>query len=346
MTDKLKEQVEERLKQITFPGIDRDIVSLGFIEKIQVEGTEVTVDFSPTTDDREKINKMEAEIEEALQQLEGVSAQNINTSLSGESSQKEGKKAIDRRPIEGAENVIAVASGKGGVGKSTVAVNLACALKEEGFSVGVEDLDIYGPSMPTMFGLNDRPELKDQETMVPLTHAGIKVMSLGFVIEPTEPVIWRGPMANQAVQQLIRQVDWGGIDYLVIDLPPGTGDIQLTLMQKVPLTGAIIVTTPQEVALPDVRKSVRMFQKLDIPVLGVVENMDQFICPDCGHQSHIFGQGGARQVCEELDVDLLGGVPLSPQLRESSDSGSPLVLEDPEHPASRAFMDIAEKISS
>ncbi len=346
MTKKLEKKVEEKLSQIKYPETGRDIVSLGFVKNLTIKSNEVTVDFAPTTDNRGKTGDLEEKINRKLNKIEEIKDVTVRTSSPGEKSQEKSKKVIDRRPIEGVDKVIAIASGKGGVGKSTVAVNLACALKERGFSVGVEDLDIYGPSMPTMLGLNDQPELKDQDTMVPLEQSGLKVMSLGFVINPAEPVIWRGPMANQAVKQLIRQVDWGGLDYLIIDLPPGTGDIQLTLMQKVPLTGAIVITTPQEVALPDVRKSVRMFQKLDIPVMGLIENMDRYICPDCGKQSSIFGRGGAQKVCDELDVKLLGGIPLDPRLREASDSGCPLVLKEPDHPASRAFIDIAEKISS
>lgn len=239
---------------------------------------------------------------------------------------------------------MAVASGKGGVGKSTVAVNLAAALSEQGHEVALADMDIYGPSAPTMFGIKERPRITSEEKIMPLETRGIDLMSIGFVLDETEPVVWRGPMVMKAVEQFLRDVDWGEQDYMVIDLPPGTGDAQLTLMQKVPLSGAVIVTTPQDVALIDAQKGVEMFRKLDVKILGIVENMSVYICPDCGHEERIFGSGGGRKEALRLDVPFLGGVPIEPEICRGGDEGEPIVYRDPASKATEVFFSMAEAV--
>lgn len=254
---------------------------------------------------------------------------------------------VDRTPIPGVRHVIAVASGKGGVGKSTVAVNLAAALSRLGDSVGLMDADIYGPSVPTMLGAHEEPpiaEVEGQRKIVPLEKFGLRLMSLGFIQQGDDAVIWRGPLVMKAVQQFLRDVDWRGCDVLVIDLPPGTGDAQLTLTQSAPLTGAVIVTTPQDVALIDARKGLKMFRSVDVPVLGIVENMSVFHCPECGHESHIFRSGGGERTARDLGVPLLGSVPIDPVIAECGDAGTPIVTQFPDSAAARAFAEIAGSI--
>ena len=243
------------------------------------------------------------------------------------------------------KNIIAVASGKGGVGKSTTAVNLALALAAEGASVGILDADIYGPSQPMMLGISGRPETTDGKTMEPLENHGLQVSSIGFMIDPDEPMVWRGPMVTQALQQLLEQTNWRDLDYLIVDMPPGTGDIQLTLSQKVPVTGAVIVTTPQDIALLDARKGLKMFEKVGIPILGVVENMSTHICSNCGHTEAIFGQGGGEKMCADFGVEFLGALPLTMAIREQTDSGRPTVVAEPDGPVAQIYKDIARKVA-
>jgi len=243
------------------------------------------------------------------------------------------------------KNIIAVASGKGGVGKSTTAANLALALAAEGAAVGLLDADIYGPSQPMMMGISGQPETTDGKTMEPMENHGIQVSSIGFMIDPDEPMVWRGPLVQQALQQLLTQTNWRNLDYLIIDMPPGTGDVQLTLSQKVPVTGAVIVTTPQDVALLDARKGLRMFEKVDIPILGVVENMSMHICSNCGHAEHIFGQGGAEKMCADFGVDFLGSLPLNLQIREQADAGKPTVAAEPDGQVAAIYKAIARKVA-
>ena len=243
------------------------------------------------------------------------------------------------------KNIIAVASGKGGVGKSTTAVNLALALAAEGASVGMLDADIYGPSQPMMLGISGRPETTDGKTMEPMENHGLQVSSIGFMIDPDEPMVWRGPMVTQALQQLLEQTNWRDLDYLIVDMPPGTGDIQLTLSQKVPVTGAVIVTTPQDIALLDARKGLKMFEKVGIPILGVVENMSTHICSNCGHAEAIFGHGGGAKMCADFGVEFLGALPLTMAIREQTDSGKPTVVAEPDGPVAEIYKEIARKVA-
>jgi ATP-binding protein involved in chromosome partitioning len=250
------------------------------------------------------------------------------------------------KPIDNIKNIIAVASGKGGVGKSTTAVNLALALAEEGAKVGVLDADIYGPSQPRMLGINAKPESKDGKTLEPMVGYGMQAMSIGFLIDEETPMIWRGPMVTQALEQLLNDTNWADLDYLVVDLPPGTGDTQLTLAQKVPVSGAVIVTTPQDIALLDARKGLKMFEKVEVPVLGIVENMSIHICSNCGHEEHIFGQGGGASMAQQYNVDLLGALPLDIRIREETDGGKPTVVAEPESRISQIYREIARKTAA
>jgi len=245
--------------------------------------------------------------------------------------------------VPGIKNIIAVASGKGGVGKSTTAANLALALAAEGAAVGMLDADIYGPSQPTMLGIAGRPESKDGKSLEPMMGHGLQAISIGFLIDVDTPMVWRGPMVTQALEQLLKDTRWRDLDYLVVDLPPGTGDIQLTLAQKVPVTGVVIVTTPQDIALIDARKGLKMFEKVGIPILGVVENMSTHICPKCGHESHIFGTGGAARMCKDYGTELLGQLPLDEAIREQADSGKPTVVADPDGKAAEIYRRIARR---
>jgi ATP-binding protein involved in chromosome partitioning len=250
------------------------------------------------------------------------------------------------QPLKNVKNIIAVASGKGGVGKSTVAVNLALALSQEGARVGILDADIYGPSQPRMLGAHQKPESKDGQTLEPIVSYHVQSMSIGYLIDEETPMIWRGPMVTQALEQLLKDTNWHDLDYLIIDLPPGTGDTQLTLAQKIPVSGAVIVTTPQDIALLDARKGLKMFEKVNVPVLGVVENMSIHICSQCGHEEHIFGQGGGLRMAEQYGVDFLGGIPLDGQIREDTDVGNPTVVKDPEGRIAQVYRDIARRAAA
>jgi ATP-binding protein involved in chromosome partitioning len=243
------------------------------------------------------------------------------------------------------KNIVAVASGKGGVGKSTTAVNLALALAAEGAQVGLLDADIYGPSQPMMMGIDGRPVSDDGKTMEPMENYGVQVMSIGFLVNPDEAMIWRGPMATQALEQLLRQTNWRDLDYLIVDLPPGTGDIQLTLSQRVPMTGAVIVTTPQDIALLDARKGIKMFEKVGVPILGIVENMAVHVCSKCGHAEHIFGEGGGQKLAQEAGADYLGGLPLDIKIRLQADSGKPTVVSDPDGEVATIYKAVARQVA-
>jgi ATP-binding protein involved in chromosome partitioning len=250
------------------------------------------------------------------------------------------------QPLKNVKNIIAVASGKGGVGKSTIAANLALALAAEGARVGVLDADIYGPSQPRMLGVHQKPESKDGQSLEPIVSYHVQSMSIGYLIDEETPMIWRGPMVTQALEQLLKDTNWQDLDYLIVDLPPGTGDTQLTLAQKIPVSGAVIVTTPQDIALLDARKGLKMFEKVNVPVLGVVENMSIHICSKCGHEEHIFGEGGGMRMAEQYNVDFLGGIPLDARIREDTDVGNPTVVKDPEGRIAQVYRDIARRAAA
>ncbi len=287
------------------------------------------------------LDVVRAQVEAALRATAGVGTIDVRA------TSRVATHAVQRgtKPMPNVKNVIAVASGKGGVGKSTTAVNLALALAADGAKVGLLDADIYGPSQPVMLGLSGKPETKDGKTMEPRVAHGIEAMSIGFLIDADEPMVWRGPMVTQAMTQLLDQTNWHDLDYLVVDMPPGTGDIQLTLSQKVPVTGAVIVTTPQDIALADARKGLRMFEKVGIPILGVIENMSQHVCSNCGHVEHVFGVGGGERLCAQYGVDYLGGLPLDIRIREQADSGTPTVVAEPDGAIARAYREIARKVA-
>ncbi len=284
---------------------------------------------------------VKAQVLDALRAVGGVSSANVNV------ASKVVAHAVQRgvKPMANVKNIIAIASGKGGVGKSTTAVNLALALAADGARVGILDADIYGPSQPTMLGISGKPETKDGKTMEPMEAHGIQASSIGFMIDPDEPMVWRGPIVTQALTQLLEQTNWRDLDYLVVDMPPGTGDIQLTLSQKVPVTGAVIVTTPQDIALLDARKGLKMFEKVGIPILGVIENMSTHVCSNCGHVEHIFGAGGGAKMCADYGVPYLGSLPLDIRIREQADSGAPTVVAEPTGELAMIYRDIARKIA-
>ncbi len=342
------EAVREKLAGIKYPGFTRDIVSFGVVDKIEVQDQKITVELKFTTKSEETKIQVKDTVQKTLEEaFPGYQVNVIEGTIQVKTSL--GAKASDdpwagRAPIPGIKNIVAVASGKGGVGKSTVATNLAIALAKKGLKVGLMDSDVYGPSIHIMMGIEDRPNVTPEQKIIPLEKYGIKLMSMGFLVDRDAPLIWRGPLVMKAVEQFLHDVVWGELDVLVIDLPPGTGDAQLTLVQKTPITGAIIVTTPQEVALVDARKGLKMFQKVDTRVLGIVENMSYFVCPNCGNKYYIFGKDGGRASAQELGVPLLGQVPIEPEVREAGDEGVPVVARNPESASAKAFLEIAEKI--
>jgi len=330
------------LSELIDPVTGRSFVESKSVKNVKVEGDRLALDIVLGYPARGVIEAVRRQVAERLAKLPGVaqSSVNVHTKITSHSVQR-GVKLV-----AGIKNIIAVASGKGGVGKSTTAVNLALALAAEGASVGMLDADIYGPSQPIMLGITGRPTSRDGKTMEPMEGHGIQAMSVGFLIESDTPMVWRGPMVTQALEQLLTETKWRDLDYLVVDLPPGTGDIQLTLAQKVPVTGAVIVTTPQDIALVDARKGLKMFEKVGIPILGVVENMAIHICSNCGHAEHIFGAGGGERMCKDYDVEFLGSLPLDIRIREQADSGKPTVVSDPEGPIAAIYRDIARKVAA
>ena len=342
MADVSQQQVESTLKEVIDPYLELDLVSAKAVKKITVDGGKVTVDVELGFPAKGHFASLSSKLKEKVAAIAGVKdvVVNVSSKVVSHGVQKGVK------PIEGVKNIIAVASGKGGVGKSTVAVNLALALSAEGATVGILDADIYGPSQPTMLGVKMKPESKDGKSLEPLMSYHLQSMSIGYLIDEETPMIWRGPMVTQALEQLLRDTNWKDIDYLIVDLPPGTGDVQLTLAQKVPVTGAIIVTTPQDIALLDARKGLKMFEKVDIPVLGIVENMSTHICSKCGHEEHIFGAGGGEKMAEQYDVDFLGALPLDMRIREETDSGKPTVVADPECRIAHIYRDIARRVAA
>lgn len=335
------EDVKAALTTVLDPNTGKDFVSSKEARNIKVEGGVVSLDIELGYPARSQHAGIKALVSEAVARLPGVS--NVHVKVSSNILSHTVQRGLKVMP--NVKNIIAVASGKGGVGKSTTAVNLALALAAEGASVGILDADIYGPSQPMMLGISGRPETTDGKTMEPLENHGVQATSIGFLIDPDEPMVWRGPMVTQALQQLLDQTNWRNLDYLVVDMPPGTGDIQLTLSQKVPVTGAIIVTTPQDIALLDARKGLKMFEKVGIPILGVVENMSTHICSNCGHTEAIFGEGGGEKMCRDFGVDFLGKLPLTLSIREQTDSGRPTVVADPDGPVAAVYKEIARKVA-
>ncbi|HHM05457.1 MAG TPA: iron-sulfur cluster carrier protein ApbC [Gammaproteobacteria bacterium] len=341
MTSVSQLQVEMAIKGHIDPYLKKDWVSAKAVKAIDVQGDRVRVDVVlgyPAAGLREAVC---ADLESRIGALEGVRAAKVN--LSWEIAAHAVQQGV--KPLPGIKNIIAVASGKGGVGKSTTAVNLALALVAEGGSVGVLDADIYGPSQPRMLGINGRPESRDGKSMEPLEGHGLQAMSIGFLVDEESPMIWRGPMVTQALSQLLRDTNWRDLDYLVIDLPPGTGDIQLTLSQNIPVSGAVIVTTPQDIALLDARKGLKMFEKVKVPVFGIIENMSTHICSRCGHEEHIFGAGGGARMAKDHGVELLGTLPLDMCIREQADSGMPTVVADPDGAIAATYREIARKVA-
>jgi ATP-binding protein involved in chromosome partitioning len=331
------------LQKVMDPELGRDLVSLNMIRNVEVSGGGVSLDLVLTTPACPKKSEISAAVEEAVRAIPGVSSTEIRVSADVRAAKDpmEG-----RKPIPGVRNIIAVASGKGGVGKSTVSVNIAVALQKTGARVGLLDADIYGPSVPTLLSLKGHQLMGEEGMIIPAESHGMKVLSIGFMLEDDSPVIWRGPMLMKALEQFLHGTKWGELDYLVIDLPPGTGDVQLSLVQTTPVAGAVVVTTPQDLALIDVKKAVRMFEKVGVPILGVIENMSYFLCPHCDGRSEIFGHGGAEQTCREMGLKFLGEIPLQMELREASDSGRPLVSINPDAPASQAIAKAASEAAA
>jgi ATP-binding protein involved in chromosome partitioning len=343
MRNELENKVWEVLKEVRFPGMSRDIVSFGFVDRVAAAGDDVAVDLVITTHSRPSAEAVQDEVRGRL--TEALGGAHVRVGLEVRTPQAPAQQAVarDASLIPGVRRVIAVASGKGGVGKSTVAANLAVRMAQLGHRVGLLDADIYGPSMPMMFGIDAKPVVHGNR-LQPFERYGVKVMSLGFILEVDTPVIWRGPMVMKAIEQLLGDVDWGELDYMIIDLPPGTGDAQLTISQRVPLAGAVIVSTPQDIALIDARKGLAMFQKVNVPVLGIVENMSGFVCPHCGETTDIFKRGGAEATAELLGCAFLGRVPLDPAVVAGGDDGTPIVVSQPEGVHARAFADVARAI--
>ncbi len=339
ITDK---DVLAALSELIDPVTGRNYVEGRSAKNVKVEDGRVTLDVVLGYPARGVIERVRAQVVDRLKQLPGVSAVTANV------QSKIVSHAVQRgvKLVPGIKNIIAVASGKGGVGKSTTAVNLALALAAEGATVGMLDADIYGPSQPTMLGITGRPTSQDGKSMDPMEGHGIQAMSVGFLIEADTPMVWRGPMVTQALEQLLTETRWRDLDYLVVDLPPGTGDIQLTLAQKVPVTGAVIVTTPQDIALIDARKGLKMFEKVGVPILGIVENMAIHVCSQCGHAEHIFGHGGGERMCKDFDVEFLGALPLDIAIREQTDSGKPTVVSDPDGKVAGIYREIARKVAA
>jgi ATP-binding protein involved in chromosome partitioning len=341
-----EEKVLEVLRTIRFPGLSRDIVSFGFVKDLAVGGGNVSMRLEIMTESSAAAEEIKRDTTERLRALPGVHAVTIRLEVKPPSA------AAPRAPgaapsaeiLKDVRFKIAVASGKGGVGKSTVAANLALALERVGHRVGLMDSDIYGPSQQMMMGIDEKPFVNEANQIVPIERHGVKVMSLGFLMDVDQPVIWRGPMVMKAVEQFLQDVAWGALDFLVIDLPPGTGDAQLTLTQKIHLSGAVIVTTPQDVSLIDARKGLAMFQKVNVPLLGIVENMSYYLCPKCGNREEIFKHGGGKRTAEELKVPFLGEIPLDPKIAIGGDSGVPIVVGEPKSAVTEAYLRIAEAI--
>lgn len=331
-----EQNVREALKKVSFPGMSRDIVSFGFVRRITIEGDKVKVEIAISTGNPEAAEQVKREASVVVSNLAGVTRVEVDCQAKTPQAP-----VPSTALLPSVRRKIAIASGKGGVGKSTVAANLAVALQRSGARVGLLDADIYGPSQHMMMGCHEQPMINADEKIVPIESHGVHIMSLGFLVDPDQPVIWRGPMVMKALEQFLTDVAWGELDYLIIDLPPGTGDAQLTITQKLPLDGAVIVTTPQDVALIDARKGLLMFQKVDVPVLGVIENMSSYLCPNCGHREAIFKAGGGQRTAEALGVPFLGEIPIDAAVVISGDAGTPIVVSKPDSAVAKAFVELA-----
>lgn len=339
-----KNDIINALRNVDDPDLHKDLVSLNMIENVEVDGNNISFDVVLTTPACPLKDKIKNDCLDAVKK-DIPTVEEINIKLTSKVTSQFGGDEV----IPGVKNTIAIASGKGGVGKSTVAANLAIALAKEGAKVGLIDADIYGPSIPLMFGIGKNQQLQknpENNKIVPLESYGIKVMSIGFLVDDSQAIIWRGPMASSAVRQFMTDLDWGELDYLLFDMPPGTGDIQLTLTQTIPLTGSVIVSTPQDVALIDARKGLAMFEKVNVPVLGIIENMSYFIAPDTGKRYDIFGTGGAEKLALELDAKFLGGIPIDPAIREGGDEGIPIVMKKPDGEHANKFKEIVQNMAA
>lgn len=331
----------QALQTVQDPNTGKDFVSTKALKNLQVHDGDVSFDVELGYPAKSQLPGLRKALIAAAKGVAGV--ENVSVNLSTKILAHAVQRGVQLLP--NVKNIIAVASGKGGVGKSTTAVNLALALAAEGASVGILDADIYGPSQPMMMGIEGRPESVDGQTMEPLENYGVQVISIGFLVDKDEAMIWRGPMATQALEQLLRQTNWKDLDYLIVDMPPGTGDIQLTLSQRVPMTGAVIVTTPQDIALLDARKGIKMFEKVGVPILGIVENMAVHVCSNCGHVEHIFGAEGGKRMAAEFDMAYLGALPLNLQIREQADNGRPTVVADPDGEIAGIYKAVARQVA-
>lgn len=338
-----KDKVLELLKLVNYPGYSRDIISFGIIKDVIINDKNIKIEIDLRTDDEKILKEIETEI---IKKIKSSSTEfSIDIINKPDTLANSGAKTQKPDLLPNVKNKIAVASGKGGVGKSTVSVNLAISLAKLGFKVGLLDADIYGPSIPLMLGVNSKPEY-DGKKLTPISQFGVHLMSLGFLMEGDDAVIWRGPLVTRAIQQLMQDVNWGELDFMIFDMPPGTGDAQLTLSQSITLDGAVIVSTPQDVALIDAVKGVNMFKKVNVPILGIIENMSYFACPHCGERTDIFASGGVERECKRLNVSLLGEIPIDVQIRIGGDSGKPVVADKPDNPQSKMFLEIAKNISN
>ena len=342
MSDITREQIDALLKEIEDRYVGKDLIAANEIKDVDIKGDTVFVRIEQGYPAGSYRDELAAEVKTKLESDAAISKAEITVeqNVTAHTVQKSLKR------IEGIKNIIAIASGKGGVGKSTTAVNLALALAADGASVGMLDADIYGPSQPRMLGISGQPESPDGKTLEPMVNYDIKAMSIGFLVAEDTPMIWRGPMVTQALEQLLNDTNWGDLDYLIVDLPPGTGDTQLTLSQKIPVSGAVIVTTPQDIALLDARKGLKMFEKVEVPVLGVVENMSIHICSECGHAEHIFGEGGGKRMAEESDVEYLGALPLDLTICQQADAGKPTVVADPDSKNTELYLEISRNMAA
>ena len=341
MSQLSEEVVLNSLKQITDPDLHKDIVTLGFIKDLKIDGGDVSFRIVLTTPACPVKEQMEAQATELVSALEGVTSVKVTM----DAEVRQGRGVANNIAIPGIKNIIAVSSGKGGVGKSTVAVNLAVSLAQNGAKVGIMDADVYGPNIPMMLGTGyNQPEIANGQ-LVPIEAHGVKMISMAVLVPPDKPMILRGPMLHGVVRQFLADVNWGELDYLIVDMPPGTGDVQLSLAQLVPVQGAVLVTTPQEVSLSDVRRAVKMFETVNVPVLGVIENMSYFIAPDTGNRYEIFGRGGGQKLCDEYGLNFLGEVPMGIEVREGGDKGVPVVVSRPDSPQAAAFRGVAEEVA-